>query len=111
MSVPLDLNLIQRLLNEQSYDGDLNDLTKPGLYYIPNGNANVHTPSSGNWGHVLVSNAENKTAQLWIDDNVFNGGPHIFLRVFNSSWSNWTSFATMAQVTAEVTRVLTTAEF
>lgn len=94
-----------------NYTGDLNDLTNPGLYYIPHANGNVHAPSSGNWGHLLVSNAGDKTAQLWFDDNTFNGGPYIFIRVFNSGWSDWTSFATMAQVTAEVTRVLTTAEF
>lgn len=113
MTLPKNLDLIDKILSmHDNYPGDLNDLRNPGLYYIPNGNGNFHTPSTGNWGHLLVSNTGNTTAQLWIDDNTNNGGPHIFLRVFNNTfWSDWKSFVTMAQVTAEVTRVLTTAEF
>lgn len=96
-----------------SYTGDLNDLRNPGLYYVPANNAGIHAPSSGNWGHVLVSSSgdSGSTAQLWLDDNTNNNGPHLCLRVFNFTWTEWKSFVTMDDVTAEVTRILTTAEF
>ena len=34
MSVPLDLSLINQLLNEQRTQGDLNNLTKSGFFYV-----------------------------------------------------------------------------
>ena len=34
MSVPLDLSLISQLLNEQPTQGDLNNLSKPGFFFV-----------------------------------------------------------------------------
>ena len=99
MSVPLDLSLISQLLTEQLTTGDLNDLTKPGFFYVTEP---TNTPNSSNiWCHVinLVNYANNKhTAesmrifQIYINDN--RNDNTIWYRRYSEVWTDWERFAT-----------------
>lgn len=99
MSVPLDLSLINQLLNEQRTKGDLNNLTKPGFFYVlwPTSTPNDRTSSC----HVinLVNYADNEhTApfrrifQIYIADN--RNDNTIWYRQYSEGWTDWERFAT-----------------
>lgn len=124
MSVPLDLSLISQLLTEQKTEGDLNALTKPGFFYVINP-TNKPNDVIG-WAHVinLVNDSgddhtevDMRIFQLYINDNQSENT--VWYRKYTGEWSAWVrvarddgiAYATMSQVTAEVTRILTTAEF
>lgn len=99
MSVPLDLSLINQLLNEQRTQGDLNNLTKPGFFYViyP---TNAPNDATG-WCHVInlvnyISNAhteENmRIFQMCINDT--RTDKNIWFRKYDNGWSDWERFAT-----------------
>ena len=99
MSVPLDLSLINQLLNEQRTTGDLNALTKPGFFYVvwP-----TNTPSDRtSYCHVInlvnyISNehtAENRRIfQMYISDTKEDNT--IWYRKYDNGWTAWERFAT-----------------
>ena len=99
MSVPLDLSLINQLLNEQRTTGDLNALTKPGFFYVvwP-----TNTPNdSTSYCHVInlvnyISNehtAENmRIFQMYISDT--RNDNTIWYRKYDNGWTDWERFAT-----------------
>ena len=99
MSVPLDLSLISRLLNEQRTEGDLNDLTKPGFFYVIDP---FNTPNEfGAWCHVInlvnysddVHTAECiRIFQIYISDN--RGDNTVWYRQYSGGWTGWERFAT-----------------
>lgn len=95
MSVPLDLSLISQLLTEQSTQGDLNNLTKPGFYYVT---YPTNTPNGREgWCHVI--NLVNYTYDHYIrifqiyinehfDDNT------VWYRQYCNGWNAWERFVT-----------------
>lgn len=85
MQLPLDLNLIQHLLNSSTVTGDLNDLTTTGFYYVSDA---VNAPTSA-WPHVIVNANDDKTkvVQLAIPDG---GDDGLFCRkCANGKWTDW----------------------
>ena len=99
MSVPLDLSLINQLLNEQRTTGDLNALTKPGFFYVlwPTNTPNDRT----SYCHVInlvnyISNehtAENRRIfQMYISDTKEDNT--IWYRKYDNGWTAWERFAT-----------------
>ena len=99
MSVPLDLSLISQLLNEQRTQGDLNNLTKPGFFYViyPTNTPNNRTASC----HVInlvnyISDepiAEHRQVfQIYTIDS--RNDMTIWYRKYSSGWSAWERFAT-----------------
>ena len=99
MSVPLDLSLISQLLNEQRTQGDLNNLTKPGFFYVifP---TNAPNNATG-WCHVinLVNYiSEEQTAeyrrifQMYVSDNRVDNT--IWYRKYDKGWTDWERIAT-----------------
>ena len=99
MSVPLDLSLINQLLNEQRTTGDLNALTKPGFFYVlwptntPNNRKNsCHVINLVNY----ISNehtAENmRIFQMYISDTREDNT--IWYRKYDNGWTDWERFAT-----------------
>ena len=99
MSVPLDLSLINQLLNEQRTKGDLNNLTKPGFFYVlwP-----TNTPNDRDmWCHVInlfnySSNehtAENlRMFQIYINDLAVDNT--VWYRQYHGGWTDWERFVT-----------------
>ena len=107
MTLPLNLSLFTHVLNSKTVTGDLNKLTTSGFYFVQNP---VNAPTS-NWPHLIVNATDNKNtvAQLAIPDQ---GNAGLYYRCYyQNSWSDWYKLVTMDQVTAEITRLLTTAEF
>ena len=99
MSVPLDLSLINQLLNEQRTTGDLNALTKPGFFYVvwPTNTPNDRT----SYCHVInlvnyISNEhteENmRIFQMYISDTREDNT--IWYRKYDNGWTDWERFAT-----------------
>lgn len=88
MQLPLDLNLIQHLLNSRTVTCDLNDLTTSGFYY-------VQTPTNAptaDWPHVVVNASEDHTKvfQLCAPD----GNDGLWYRnLTNKQWSEWIHLA------------------
>ena len=85
MQLPLDVNLIQHLLNSSTVSGDLNDITTTGFYYVQDA---VNAPTSA-WPHVFVNANDNKTkvVQLALPDKGTEG---LYYRTYaDSAWSNW----------------------
>ena len=99
MSAPLDLSLINQLLNEQRTTGDLNALTKPGFFYVvwP-----TNTPNdSTSYCHVInlvnyISNehtAENmRIFKMYISDT--RNDNTIWYRKYDNGWTDWERFVT-----------------
>lgn len=135
MSIPLDLTLIQRLLSARNVTDDLDNIKTPGFYYLNKSDANF-----GTWPFLIVLSGTDITTlvQIGIGDGGvtdFVNSRFKYREFYSDHWSNWqtiatldelpnlsayakksdipnvSNFVTMAQVTAEVTRVLTTAEF
>ena len=99
MSVPLDLSLINQLLNEQRTKGDLNNLTKPGFFYVlwPTNTPNDRKDSC----HVinLVNYVDNEhTAEFMrIFQMCTNDESHdniVWYRKYSDQWSAWERFVT-----------------
>ena len=99
MSVPLDLSLINQLLNEQRTTGDLNALTKPGFFYVvwPTNTPNDRT----SYCHVInlvnyISN-EKKKKNMRIFQMCIHDVKHdntVWYRQYSSGWTDWERFAT-----------------
>ena len=107
MTLPLNLSLFTHVLNSKTVTGDLNELTTSGFYYVQQP---TNSPTTA-WVHAIVNaNDDNKhVLQLVLPDN---GNEGMYYRDRTSgSWSSWSKLVTMDQVTAEITRLLTTAEF
>ena len=107
MTLPLNLSLFTRVLNSKTVTGDLNELTTSGFYYVQQP---TNSPTTA-WVHVLVNSSDDKNhvIQLVLPDN---GSEGVYYRDRTSnSWSSWSKLVTMDQVTAEITRLLTTVEF
>lgn len=99
MSVPLDISLINQLLNEQRTTGDLNALTKPGFFYVTDPTNKPNDIQA--WCHVinLVNYATNEhTAvnrrifQICTYDN--RNDNSIWYRKYYGEWSAWERFVT-----------------
>ena len=107
MSMSLDLSLFTHVLNSKTVTGDLNELTTSGFYYAQQP---TNSPTTA-WVHVIVnaSDDKNHVIQLLLPDNGSEGA--YYRDQTNGSWSSWSKLATIEQVTAEITRLLTTAEF
>ena len=99
MSVPLDLSLINQLLTEQTKVGDLNNLTKPGFFYVV---YPTNTPNdSTGWCHVinLVNYLSNEHTeenmrifQMYISDTRHDNT--VWYRKYDNGWTDWERFAT-----------------
>ena len=99
MSVPLDLSLINQLLNDQRTQGDLNNLTKSGFFYVlwptntPNDRKNsCHVINLVNY----ISNAhtaENmRIFQMYISDTREDNT--IWYRKYDNGWTDWERIVT-----------------
>lgn len=123
MTLPQDLNLISQLLSEKKLDNvDLDTITNPGFYFCITPS---HAPNNVvSWAHLIVTSPgtfyDNLTRvmQIYLNDN--DASMYLWYRQnVNGDWTEWKkvarddgqTYATMPQVTAEVTRILTTAEF
>lgn len=110
MSVPLDISLISQLLNEQQTQGDLNNLTKPGFFFVTNP---TNTPNGRDmWCHVInlfnyVDNehtAENlRIFQIYINDIMADNT--VWYRQFNSNWNDWERFVTATDLQNSTTKI------
>lgn len=100
MSVPLDLSLINQLLTEQTKVGDLNNLTKPGFFYVV---YPTNTPNdSTGWCHVInlvnyISEQQHteenmRIVQICINDDRKDNT--IWFRKYDKGWSDWVRIAT-----------------
>ena len=107
MTLPLNLSLFTNVLTSKTVKGDLNGLTTSGFYYVQQP---TNSPTTA-WLHVIVnSSANNKhVIQLAFPDTASEGVYYRHLTI--DSWSSWSKLVTMDQVTAEITRLLTTTEF
>lgn len=125
MAVPQDLNLISQLLSEKKLDNvDLDNITNPGFYFCT---SISHAPNNEDaWAHLIVTSPSElepnniRVVQIYINDRYNDNDMYIWYRKkINNDWTEWKkvarddgqTYATMPQVTAEVTRILTTAEF
>ena len=99
MSVPLDLSLINQLLNEQRTTGDLNALTKPGFFYVvwPTNTPNDRT----SYCHIinLVNYLSNEHTeenmrifQMYISDTREDNT--IWYRKYDNGWTDWERIVT-----------------
>ena len=107
MTLPLNLSLFTHVLNSKTVTGDLNELTTSGFYYVQHP---TNSPTTA-WVHAIVNSSadNNHVIQLVLPDN---GSEGVYYRDRTSgSWASWSKLVTMDQVTAEVTRLLTTVEF
>lgn len=110
MSVPLDLSLISQLLTEQRTTGDLNNLTKPGFFFVTNP---TNTPNGRDmWCHVinLFNYADNEhTAenlrifQIYINDLMADNT--VWYRQFNAIWNDWERFVTATDLQNSTTKI------
>ena len=125
MALPQDLNLISQLLTEKKLDYvDLDTITNPGFYFCTTPS---HAPNNQDgWAHLIVTSPgtlignATRIMQLYLNDHTSDTYMYIWYRQnVNGEWTTWKkvarddgqTYATMSQVTAEVTRILTTAEF
>lgn len=85
-----------KYLNPITEAGDLNHLTKNGIYYY--GESSTNTPST--WGNLLqLSNRPNPVAgtyEHWITQLVFDTNGKVYYRnvINNTDWSNWKELLT-----------------
>lgn len=85
-----------KYLNPITEAGDLNNLTKNGIYYY--GGSSTNTPST--WGNLLqLSNRPNPVAgtyEHWITQLVFDTNGKVYYRnvINNTDWSNWKELLT-----------------
>ena len=85
-----------KYLNPITEAGDLNNLTKNGIYYY--GKSSTNTPST--WGNLLqLSNRPNPVAgtyEHWIAQLVFDTNGKVYYRnvINNTDWSNWKELLT-----------------
>lgn len=85
-----------KYLNPITEAGDLNNLTKNGIYYY--GESSTNTPST--WGNLLqLSNKSNPVAgtyEHWITQLVFDTNGKVYYRnvINNTDWSNWKELLT-----------------
>lgn len=85
-----------KYLNPITEAGDLNNLTKNGIYYY--GESSTNTPST--WGNLLqLSNRPNPVAgtyEHWITQLVFDANGKMYYRnvINNTDWSNWKELLT-----------------
>lgn len=111
MSVPLDISLISQLLNEQIKVGaDLNDLTKPGFFYVT---YPTNTPKdSKGWCHVInlvnyISSQHidkyRRIFQMYINDN--RDINTVWYRQYNEEWTAWERFVTTADLPNSTTKI------
>ena len=85
MQLPLDLNLIQHLLNSSTASGNLNDLTTTGFYYVENP---VNAPTT-TWPHVFVNANDNKTKVIQLS-LPSQGTEGLYYRCYSDeAWSDW----------------------
>ena len=114
MSVPLDLSLINQLLNEQQIQGDLNALTKPGFFFVTDP---TNTPNDlTSWCHVInlvePSNdpvAENlRIFQIYIndhlDDNTVWYRQHA-VDQYGVKWTAWERLVTATDLQNSTTKI------
>ena len=95
MQLPLDLNLVQRLLNSSTVTGDLNNLTTNGFYYVQEP---VNSPTN-DYQYVIVSATEDhsKVFQLCSPDGIDSG---VWVRhCYNGNWSGWDQLGSMTHLT------------
>lgn len=99
MSVPLDLSLINQLLNEQRTQGDLNNLTKPGFFFVlwptntPNDRKNsCHVINLVNYTANEHTAENRRTFQMYISDTREDNT--IWYRKYDNGWTAWERFAT-----------------
>ena len=107
MTLPLNLSLFTHVLNSKTVTGDLNELTTSGFYYVQQP---TNSPTTA-WVHAIVNSSDDNkhVIQLVLPEN---GSEGVYYRDrTNGSWASWSKLVTMDQVTAEVTRLLTTVEF
>ena len=107
MTLPLNLSLFTHVLNSKTVTGDLNELTTSGFYYVQQP---TNSPTTA-WVHAIVNASDDNkhVIQLVLPDN---GSECMYYRDRTSgSWSSWNKVVTIDQVTAEITRLLTTVEF
>ena len=110
MSVPLDLSLISQLLTEQLTTGDLNNLTKPGFYYVM---TPTNTPNDREgWCHVInlvnyanyEQTAENlRIFQIYINDHIDDNT--VWYRQYNNEWTAWERFVTATDLQNSTTQI------
>ena len=110
MSVPLDLSLINQLLNEQRTTGDLNALTKPGFFYVTNP---TNTPNDSiGWCHVInlvnyVSNEHTeknmRIFQIYVNDH--KDIDTVWYRKYYGEWSAWERFVTATELQNSTTKI------
>lgn len=110
MSVPLDLSLISQLLNEQKTQGDLNNLTKPGFFYVANP---TNTPNDMHeWCHVinlfiyidnLYDEQHLRIFQIYINDNKDNNT--VWYRQCSGEWTAWERFVTATDLQNSTTTI------
>lgn len=85
-----------KYLNPITEAGDLNNLTKNGIYYY--GESSTNTPST--WGNLLqLSDRPNPVAgtyEHWITQLVFGTNGKVYYRnvINNTDWSNWKELLT-----------------
>lgn len=106
MSLPLNLRLFSHVLEAKTVSGDLNNITDPGFYFMQR-----TTGPTTNWAHLLVNKNSDgsRVLQIFMPDQTNDG---LFVRLRNdNNWQAWHQVYFKEQVDAEVTRILTSAEF
>ena len=110
MSVPLDLSLINQLLNEQRTTGDLNALTKPGFFFVlyP-----TNTPKDfTGWCHVInlvnYISDEHTEKNMRIFQMCTSDVRHdntVWYRKYSDQWSAWDRFVTGTDLPNSMTKI------
>lgn len=103
MTVPLDLSLINQLLNEQRTQGDLNNLTKPGFFYVlwptntPNNRKDgCHVINLVNYDGGEQTAETRQIFQIYISDN--RNDKTVWYRKYTRGWIEWERFATASDL-------------
>lgn len=111
MTLPLNISLLDGILTAEPFQGSLDNITKSGFYFVDEG---VVDAPSHNACHLIVNNYDDgrRILQLYVNDTTADSSTGLWYRQYiDTTWTSWQHFVTMDQVDAEVTRILTSAEF
>ncbi len=110
MSVPLDLSLISQLLTEQRTEGDLNNLTKPGFFFValPTNTPNeydawCHVINLVNYSHTEHTKENMRIFQIYINDHALVNT--VWYRQYSTSWTDWERFVTVTDLQNSTTKI------
>lgn len=86
---------------QETTQGDLNNLTANGRYFVKNANTRNRPPVANAWFYVVVDTADGQrvTQTAWADNNANQQ----YRRIKNSSWTDWVKLLNTADLATYAT--------